>query len=257
MINRTTMRFRRTVSSRLLALVIGAVGVSVLAAGAAEESAWTALQKKYLRASRAEHDAPIKAWSPIATWNFDDGKLPEGFHVYEGEWKVDAGKLVAHAGKPDDNRVIKIANCEWPAFRLEFDATLRPEAGRAPTQIGDIGIRFNADAETGAFTDGYCVITAQYGNQATVFYRLNIPHSRTEWSPIEPGKTHRVVLEVVKPHVRLWVDSRVILDAWERRGTSAVDHGDFLPMDPKRVIALHTYDTRMEIDNLTISVPAK
>ena len=56
-----------------------------------------------------------------------------------------------------------------------------------------------ADDATGHFRDGYAFLAGTYGNQASVFYRLYIPYARTEWSPVVPGKTQRVVLEVVKP----------------------------------------------------------
>jgi hypothetical protein len=191
----------------------------------------------------------------VATWNFDDGVLPPEFKVYEGEWKVEKGSLWASGGPADHSRTIGISNCRWPAFRLEFDATLHPAPGADPTRICDIGIRFNADPATGAFAKAYEVLTAQYGNQSTVLYRLNIPYARTEWSPIVPGKRHHIVLEVVSPHIRFWVDGRVVLDAWERRGLDNRDLGDFMPMNPANVIALSTYDNVMEVDNLKILVP--
>ena len=81
----------------------------------------------------------------MAAWNFDDGKLPADFKVFDGEWKVENGRLRAVGGRKDDNRVIKIAHCQWPAFRLEFDATLTANPGADPARICDIGIRFNAD----------------------------------------------------------------------------------------------------------------
>lgn len=132
---------------------------------------------------------------------------------------------------------------------------LQANAGADPDRLSDIGIRFNAEPATGAFAKGYSVITGQYGNQATVLYRLNIPYARTEWSPIVPGKRQHIALEVVSPHIRLWVDGRIVLDAWERRGLNNRDLGDFMAMDPSKVIALCTYDNLMEVDNLRILVP--
>ena len=117
-------------------------------------------------------------------------------------------------------------------------------------------MRFNVDTETGNYASGYFVLTGTYFNQATTLYRMNVPSARTEWSPIVPGKIHHVMLEVVKPHIRFWVDGRVVLEEWERAGKTGLDSGTFLDMDPKRVIALHTYDTVMEVDNLRILVPA-
>jgi hypothetical protein len=248
------LRLQTGAKGLLVALLL--LGVTA-GAGAAEpmRPSWRELQEKYLQASRNEHDARVKGWTEVAAWNFDDDTLPASFRPFEGEWKVQQGSLRAMAGKKDHSRTIKIADCSWPAFRLEFDATLYPNPGDDPTRVGDIGIRFNADPATGAFAKAYTVITAQYGNQATVLYRLNIPYARTEWSPIVPGKRHHVALEVVSPHIRFWVDGRVVLDAWERSGLNNRDLSDFMPMDPRLVMALSTYDNVMEVDNLRILVP--
>ncbi len=229
----------------------------VLGPAAEPASPWQEVQEGFLQASRSEHDANIKAWTEVAGWNFNEGTLPAEFRVFEGEWKVEKGSLWAYGGKRESNRTIKIADCRWPAFRVEFDATLHPTAGEDPARICDIAIRFNADPATGRFDKGYSLITAQYGNQSTVLYRLNAPYARTEWSPILPGTRHHIVLEVVSPHIRFWVDGRVVLEAWERRGSNLRDLDDFMPMDPAKVIALGTYDTMMEIDNLCILVPAE
>jgi hypothetical protein len=219
------------------------------------DTEWAGKLKDYLEASRSEHNHAIKSWKEAAAWNFDDGFMPAGFKVFDGKWDVAGGKLRAISGKDDDNRTIKIANCIWPAFRLEFDAALHAKPGVPAGHVCDIGILLNANADTGEFRDGYAVLAGTYYNQATVLYRLYIPYARTEWSPIVPGKTHHIVLEVVKPHLRFWIDGRIVLEAWERRGFGPADGSDFIEMDPKRVIALHTYDTVMEVDNLRVLVP--
>jgi len=218
---------------------------------------WQALKSTYLTASRAEHDHRLEDWQTAASWNFDDGKMPDGFKVYDGQWEVRDGQLEAVSGKPDGNRTIRITNCQWPVFRITFDVSLNANDGQPSTRIGDVGIRFNADAKTGSFAKGYVVILAHYANQAAVIYRMNVPFARTEFAPIQPGKTHRVMVEIVKPHIRAWVDDKVVLEAWERTGTSSRDHSDFMEMDPNRDIVLHTYDSRMVIDNLEIQVPVK
>ena len=246
---------RRAFWPAMGSVVILAVTVAVLADERAE-STWALRLRKYLEASRAEHDHNIAQWQEVAAWSFDDGKMPESFRVYDGQWEVKNGRLRAVSGKQDGNRVITIADCRWPAFRLEFEASLQAKPGVPADRICDIGVLFNADAETGHFRDGYAVLTGTYFNQATVLYRLYIPYARTEWSPIVPGKTHRIALEVVKPHIRFWVDGRIVLEAWERSGKAGANASDFLDMDPRRVIALHTYDTIMEVDNLRILVPA-
>ena len=245
----------------LLALTVAVAVTGAIAVFADDEPAdaeWGRQLAKYLAASRGEHDHGIDRWEEAASWTFDDGRMPDAFKVFDGEWEVVDGQLRAVSGKADNNRVIGIASCRWPAFRLEFDASLHANAGAPADRICDLGVRFNADPETGDFRDGYAALLGAYYNQATVIYRLNIPYARTEWSPLVAGKTHRVVLEVVKPHIRLWVDGRVVLEAWEREGPGG-DSGrgsDFLDMDPKRAMAMHTYDNAMHVDNIRILVPA-
>ena len=253
---------RRSMKS-ILAATLGIAGVlavflsSLAASGdSPADPAWTARLKQYLESSRSEHNHAVLTWRDEAAWNFDDGKMPADFKVFDGKWDVADGKLRAIDGKDDDNRTIKIADCRWPAFRLEFDAMLRAKPGVPADHVCDIGILLNADPDTGRFDHGYGVLAGTYFNQATVLYRLYIPYARTEWSPIVTGHVHHVMLEVVKPHIRFWIDGRVVLEAWERTGKGPADASDFIDMDPQSVIALHTYDTVMEVDNLRIQVPA-
>jgi len=238
-----------------------AIGVIVLLLASlslsADEGApvWRAALAKYLELSRSEHNHAFKEWNEVAAWSFDDGKMPDGFKAFDGEWEVAGGKLRAVRGKADGNRVVGIANCQWPAFRIEFEASLTAVPGALPERVCDVGILLNASATDGHYRDGYGVLVGTYFNQATVLYRLHIPYARTEFTPIVPGKVHRVALEVVKPHIRLFVDGKIVLEAWERSGKGAIDGSDWLDMDPKRLIALHTYDTVMEVDNLRILTP--
>ena len=97
--------------------------------------------------------------------------------VVEGQWQIFNGQLQAVGGEADNNRTILIAPCPDGLVRLEFDATLfaRPDGC-----VGDIAVRLNADPDTGGFEGDYARITAQYFNQATVCYKLNIPIARTE-----------------------------------------------------------------------------
>ena len=239
-------RIIRSITVMIFALVAAFVCNSCVTATRGQDN------KSYLQASRNEWNHHVNSWMEVAAWSFDDNALPKTFHVYSGEWQVTGGKLRSAAGGK-----VKIANCHWPAFRLEFDVVLLAGKDVSSNRICDVGISFNADSKTGSFRKGYAFITAQYYNQATVLYRLNIPYARTEWSPIVPGRKHHVMVEVVKPHMRLWIDERVVLEGWERKGMTPRDYDDFMDMDPDKVITLHTYDTVMEIDNLRILVPEK
>ena len=224
---------------------------------AEKEQAWNAELVKFLAASRREHDHRFKSWETVADWNFDDGKMPDGFKVFEGEWEVVDGKLCANGGKPMGNRIIQFGRPQWPAMRIEFDATLTARPGELPQKICDLGIRINADPETASFAKGYVTIIGAYYNQASVIHRLNIPFARTEYKVLKPGVTHKVAVEIVKPHIRVFVDDTVVIEAWERSGTSRINHSDFLDMDPTKILALSTYDTDLKIDNLKILVPGE
>ena len=254
-----TMKF--IVKWIMMSVCVGVFSLSLLFGSQlrGESPSWKQQKKKYLQASRNEHNHKIKAWKEVARWSFDDNKIPKDFRVFSGKWKVVDGKLRSVGGEPDGNRRIKIANCLWPIFRLEFDVVLKPRKGAPSDRIGDVGVSVNADPETGSFGEGYSFITAQYFDQATVLYRLNIPFARTEYSPIKPGQKHHVVLEVVKPHLRFLIDGRIVLEGWERKGglKNRRDFSDFLDMDPKKIITIHTYDSVMDIDNLRILVPEK
>jgi hypothetical protein len=233
---------------------VGAVCLTALAGYAADgpkQRQGDDEMRQFLEASRNEHSRP-EDWKPVQEFTFDDAKAIAPMHITKGQWVVRDGQLLAIGGEGE--RSILIAPCQWDAVRIAFDAVLKPGAdGR----VGDIGIRLDADAKTGSFSKGYTMITSQYFNQATVCYRLSQPIARTEWSPIVPGRTHHIVMEFTnnpisktrrEGHLRLWVDQRVVLDAWDR------DHP--LAMDASRWIGLSTYRTEMSVDNLVISAPA-
>lgn len=263
--------FRSEAIIRMIAFITVCLAAAIFSGGCdgeakaepaadAEQQAWKALRAKYLKASRAEHDHRIAEWKTVGSWNFDDGSMPDGFKVFDGSWEVVDGALVAADGKVDGNRTIGLTHCNWPAFRISFDATLSPRPEKAhlrPAYIGDIGVRINADPQTGGFAQGYVAILAHYTNQANVIYRRNIPFVRTEMCSITAGEKHRVVVEVVKPHIRVWVDDKVVLEAWDRHGVGRRDDSDFIEMDPERIIALHTYDSILAVDDLLIEVPAE
>lgn len=219
------------------------------------DPAWNATLATYLQSSRDEHNHHVKNWKVAASYNFDDNKIPDSFKIFDGNWQVIDGKLTAKSGKKDGNRVIKIANCQWPAFKLEFDASLSANPGDPIDKISDIGVLLNASETDGSFRDGYGILAGTYGNQASVFYRLYIPAARTEWSPVLPGKTQHIMLEVVKPHFRYWVDGKIVMDYWERTGKKGMDNNDFIDMDPAKAMNLYTYDSVLAVDNLKISVP--
>ncbi len=199
-------------------------------------------QRMYLERARAEHDAKV-AWQPLHQYTFDGMEAMKAFRVCEGEWGIVDGQLVATGGKADNYRSILLAPCPAGPMRIEFDATLFP---RADGRVGDIYLRLNAD-DTGSSAKGYGLFVARYFNQDSVCYKNNQPIARTEWSPIVPGQQHHIVAEWHTVHLRLWVDGKVVVDAWDRTNP--------IPVDPKKWIGLASYDTRLAVDNLVISAP--
>lgn len=236
------------------ARTVAAAGLAMLAAGCSAgptarppaAAGPPARLERYLAGSRAEHDhSVVRGVGPVAThpaavFRFTDPAQLEGFRVIEGEWAIADGRLTAVGGRPDRNRTILLMPVDAAHLRVSFEAILEP---RADGRIGDICIRL-ANPETGSFAAGYAVITAQFWNQATVVYRRNIPIARTEWSPIVPGRTHRVTLEFSRgrrDHLRLWVDDRVVLDGWHE------------PLDIRNAwLGFSSYDTRLSIANLVV-----
>lgn len=198
-------------------------------------------QRDFLRNSRSEHNKTV-AWKPVASMTFEDPQSLKDLRIVQGLWEVGDGKLRAVGGRKDSNRTILLTSSPAGAVRIEFDATLFP---RSDGRIGDICIRLNADPITGSFARGHALITAQYWNQASVCYKLNIPIARTEWSPVVPGQSHRVVVEWTPSHLRFFLDGRIVLDAWDRDSP--------LSPDPTKWIGISTYDTLMEVDNISIS----
>jgi len=200
-------------------------------------------QRMYLERARAEHDASLD-WQPLTTFTFDDPAALKALRVCEGEWKIADGRLRAVGGKADNYRTILIAPCPAGPMRIEFDAVLSP---RPDGRVGDIYIRLNADSDTGSSARGYGLFVARYFNQDSVCYKLNQPIARTEWSPIVPGRRHHITAEWNAVHLRLYVDDRIVIDAWDRDKPIAPD--------PAKWIALAVYDTHLSVDNLTIAVP--
>lgn len=201
-------------------------------------------QRKYLELARAEHDFKVD-WQPLHRFTFDDAEAMQGFRVGEGEWQIADGQLQAIGGKADNYRTILLAPCPAGPIRIEFDATLFP---RPDGRVGDIYLRLNAD-DKGSTVKGYGLFVARYFNQDSVCYKHNQPITRTEWSPIVPGQRHHIIAEWNAVHLRLWVDGKVVIDAWDRTNP--------IPVDPNKWIGLAAYDTRLAVDNLVISTAKK
>jgi hypothetical protein len=218
-------------------------GFAVSSRGANDAVPDAAEQRMYLERARAEHDARVD-WQPRHSFTFDDPAALGALRVCEGEWKIEGGQLQAVAGKAENYRTILLAPCPAGPMRIEFDAVL---TARPDGRVGDIYIRLNADPDTGSSAKGYGLFVARYFNQDSVCYKNNQPIARSEWSPIVPGRRHHIVAEWNTVHLRLRVDDQVVIDAWDRTNPIAPD--------PAKWIGLATYDTRLAVDNLVISVP--
>jgi hypothetical protein len=185
-------------------------------------------------------------WTVVQNVNIKEPADIKGLPQPEGRWEVHQGKLVAVEGKR--NRAILLAKSGHDPVRVEFDATLYPDAqGR----IGDITVLLNSKVGGKAkgwqkewWRSGYALTTASYWNQCTAFYRQGICIARTEYSPAKPRKQHHIKVEFVGGHIRYWLDNVILLDAW---------HPKPLPMSPDAWIGLRTWSTRMTVENVVIS----
>jgi len=229
----------------LLMLGCAVLGGATAPLRAAEATAVpdAAEQRQYLELARAEHNARLN-WEPLATYTFDDPAVLQALRVRAGEWQVSDGQLQAVGGTADEYRTILVAPCPAGPMRVEFDAVLSP---RPDGRVGDIYLRFNADLDTGKSERGYGLFVARYFNQDSVCYKLNQPIARTEWSPIVPGRSHHLIAEWTGGHLRLYVDGRIVIDAWDRDKPIAPD--------PAKWIGIAVYDTRLSLDNLVIATP--
>ena len=193
----------------------------------------------YLLVGRNEVKFPVARWAPVLTVTFDDAGALKDCPVLDGAWEVKDGRLRATAG--DANRAILLGHAQGDAVRVEFDATCLADAdGR----IGDISVMIDTTPEKGYFRKGYALTTGSYYNTCTSFYRQGKKLARTEYSPLETGKTYHVSVEVCRGHLRYWLDDRIILEAWDAAP---------LPLDEKLWVGIRTWATLLTVDNLMIS----
>ena len=219
-------------AARLLCIVLIAVAVAGCHATAPSPQ-----PDPYLARSRRSRLCGM-AWTPVEAFRFDDASQMNRFTVLEGEWELRGGRLVATKG--ERNRTILVSRAGQDPVRVEFDARLnRNPEGR----IGDITVLLNTTSGPTHWDDGYALTTSSFYDNCSTFYRLGKKLAQTEWSPAEPGEWRRVALEFDAGHIRYWLDGRIVLEAWD---------GDPLPLSPERRIGLRTWNTMLEVRNLTI-----
>ena len=192
---------------------------------------------EFLRASRQIRATQV-TWNDVQHFTFDEAGDIKGAPTPQGAWRVKSGKL--HAVEGDGNRTILLASLNSNPMSIAFDATLCPaNKGR----IGDITVLINATDDSRFFFSGYALTTGSYWNNCTTFYRQGKPLARTELSPLRPGRTYRVRVELVGGHLRYWLDDRILLEAWDSQP---------LALAPDRWVGIRTWATHLILDNLTI-----
>jgi len=192
---------------------------------------------EFLRASRQIRSTPV-TWKDVQHFTFDDAAGISGAPTPQGAWRIESGKL--HAVEGDGNRTILLASLNNNPMSIAFDATLYPVSkGR----IGDITVLINATDDSRFFSSGYALTTGSYWNNCTTFYRLGKALARTEWSPLRPGRTYHVRVELVGGHLRYWLNNRILLEAWDPQP---------LALTPDRWVGIRTWATHLVVDNLTI-----
>ncbi|MFC1508936.1 hypothetical protein ACFL60_04510 [Candidatus Omnitrophota bacterium] len=194
-------------------------------------------QQQFLERSRNQRTQKI-TWKKAASFSFDIPAAITECPVPEGTWKVSGGKLRAVAG--DKNRAILLMKNVGNQVRIEFEVTnTADEEGR----LGDITVLLNAVPGKTFFSNGYALTTASYWNNCTTFYKKGKPIARTEFTPVESGKMHRVALEFNSGHIRYWLDNRIVLEVWDDKP---------LTMDSGCWIGIRTWATSMVVDNVVV-----
>jgi hypothetical protein len=177
-------------------------------------------------------------WKEINRFTFDDESSLREARITNGKWTVRNGRLEALDG---EERSILLMPCQLDPIRIACDVTCQPNPdGR----IGDISILLNKGPDTSYWKDGYLFTTASYYNECSSFYRDGVRFANTEFSPVTPGQTHKVILEKHGGQIRYWLDGKVILEARDPAP---------LPKGENRWFGLRTYNTRLQVDNLVIS----
>ena len=193
--------------------------------------------QQFLERSRNQKTQKV-TWKKVASYSFDTPATIAECPVPEGAWEVSGGKLRAVDG--DRNRAILLHKSVGNPVRIEFEATnTADEEGR----LGDITVLLNAVPGKVFFSNGYALTTASYWNNCTTFYKKGRPIARTEFTPVESGKTYRVTLEFNSGHIRYWLDDRIVLEAWDNEP---------LAMDPECWIGIRTWATAMVVDNVVV-----
>lgn len=199
-----------------------------------------ALDPYLLRSRRAPMNQIV--WSAVPISRFDTPAALDVARIVAGEWAIEDEILVATAGV--QHRAILLFPAAYDRFRLRFEARLHPnDEGR----IGDISVLVNTTADPTFWTSGYALTTGSFYNHCSSFYRLGQHLARTEWSPVDSNRWHRVALAYDRGHIRYWLDDRILLEAWDPSP---------LPMSADRWIGLRTWNTRMEIRHIKLETPA-
>lgn len=177
-------------------------------------------------------------WTEIRRFSFDDPSVLAAAKITNGKWAVANGKLEATEG---EERSILLMPSALDPLRIEFDATCQPNPdGR----VGDISVLAHILPDKRYWSDGYLFTTASFYNECSSFYRVDSRFAHTEFSPVVPGQTHHLIMEMAAGHIRYWLDGRVVLEGRDPAP---------LPRDSSRWFGFRTYNTRLQLDNVVVS----
>jgi len=192
----------------------------------------------FLEKSRGELGRRLADWQavPVDSWTKQATPLT-------GTWEIADTALTATEGK--GNRTVLLMPMPGDAVRLRFEARLTSEHEKG--WIGDISILVGVIADEKKYwTSGYVLTSGSYWNNCTTFYRLGKGMARTETSPLRPGVWHVIDVEVAKGVLRYQVDGRVILEARDVEPLAIADG--------ERFIGLRTWETRLEVRGVEVSI---
>lgn len=207
--------------------------VLLLISGCTTPSNRFAEKNKFLLSSRTMGGVE-QIWKPVIRHDFDSKESIQNFHIVNGEWEINDGKLCAISG--EQNRSVLLTPSINGPLRIELEVT---NYANPDGSIGDITILINSENSPKFFSKGYALTTGSYYNNCTTFYKSGKPLANTEYSPLVSGKTYRVVIELIDGHIRYWLDDEILLEVWDSHP---------LERDPNLWIGVRTWNTRMAID---------
>ena len=161
-------------------------------------------QRRLKEIKEAASAKPARQWTLVFSDDFERAELGENWRALNGDWHIEAGKLVASGGYGEI-----VINKSFPGYqRIEFEAMTRAERPCDLSPIIQSGGR--------GYSGGYLL---QFGGCGNVVNRILRGAEVLEDSSadrfIQAGKVHKIAAELDGDTVRLTVDGSTIVEGRE------------------------------------------